>query len=105
MQEFKLHGVEMQGPCASLRSAGCSGKYASNVHRDIMRKVIKNDPNQAYVSANVMCLSIACSPQGLLIVFVVVGVQRSHALLDCIRWSSIGLKFLSKSNMDQMELK
>ncbi|CAK8995748.1 Uncharacterized protein (Fragment) [Durusdinium trenchii] len=39
----------MQGPCASLRSAGCSGKYASNVHRDIMRKVIKNDPNQVVI--------------------------------------------------------
>lgn len=43
LKEFKLHGVHLQGPCASLRSAGCRGKYVSNVQRDILRKANKND--------------------------------------------------------------
>lgn len=48
MQEFKLHGVELQGPCATLASAGCNGKYSSNIQRDIMRKVVKQDPEQVH---------------------------------------------------------
>lgn len=50
-QEFRFHGVELQGPCASLRSAGCHGKFVSNMQRDIMRKVTKTDPQQVMVLA------------------------------------------------------
>jgi hypothetical protein len=46
-QEFKLHGVELQGPCKALQQAGCGGKFTSNVQRDILRKVAKADPKQA----------------------------------------------------------
>ena len=46
LQEFKHHGVKLQGPCASLSSAGCRGKFSSNVQRDILRKVVKHDPDQ-----------------------------------------------------------
>ncbi|CAL1166459.1 unnamed protein product [Cladocopium goreaui] len=45
--EFKLHGVELQGPCKALQQAGCGGKFTSNVQRDILRKVAKADPKQA----------------------------------------------------------
>ena len=51
-QEFKLHGIELQGPCADLLSAGCKGKFTSNIQRDILRKVDKHDPEQAWRVGN-----------------------------------------------------
>ncbi|CAL1145496.1 unnamed protein product [Cladocopium goreaui] len=50
-QEFKHHGVKLQGPCASLSSAGCRGKFSSNVQRDILRKVVKHDPDQVKIDS------------------------------------------------------
>lgn len=46
MEEFRFHGVKLQGPCESLRHAGCKGKHGGNLRRDIMRKAHSNDPNQ-----------------------------------------------------------
>ena len=45
-QEFKNHGVKLQGPLASLASAGSRGKFTSNIQRDILRRVTKHDPEQ-----------------------------------------------------------
>ena len=36
-QEMSWHGVKMQGPCARLVTAGCEGKWASNIQRDMLR--------------------------------------------------------------------
>lgn len=47
-----MHGVTWQGPCQSLEQAGCKGKYASNIQRDILRKVFKKDPNQVSQGTN-----------------------------------------------------
>ena len=57
-QEFELHGVEMRGPCRTLEKAGCSGKYTSNIQRDILRDVEKRNPIQA-ISVK-KCLYVEC---------------------------------------------
>lgn len=46
-QEFRFHGVRMRGPCKTLQKAGASGKWTSNIQRDMLRKVNKADPSQA----------------------------------------------------------
>ena len=42
-QELRLHGVEMQGPCEKLRRAGASGKWTSNIQRDMLRTASSGD--------------------------------------------------------------
>ena len=42
-QELRLHGVEMQGPCEKLRRAGASGKWTSNIQRDMLRAASTGD--------------------------------------------------------------
>ena len=54
-QEFELHGVEMRGPCRTLEKAGCSGKYTSNIQRDILRDVEKRNPIQAMSVKSCLC--------------------------------------------------
>lgn len=38
-QEFRLHGVKLQGPCKKLKSAGHKGAHTGNIQRDMLRTV------------------------------------------------------------------
>ena len=46
-QEFKFQGVQMRGPMKSLKKTGCNGRWQSNIQRDVLRKVQKDDPYAA----------------------------------------------------------
>ena len=38
-QEFRHHGVKLQGPCKKLKSAGHKGAHTGNIQRDMLRTV------------------------------------------------------------------
>ena len=49
LQEMKFHGVSMAGPAKAMQRVGASGKWTSNMQRDMFRKVCKVVPCFKYV--------------------------------------------------------
>ena len=39
MQELRFHGVELSGPSKHMEKTGASGKFKSNIKRDLVRQV------------------------------------------------------------------
>ena len=46
LQEFKFQGVKMKGPLRALKKTGSSGRWISNIQRDVFRKINKDDQDQ-----------------------------------------------------------
>lgn len=45
-QEFKFHGAKLTGPLQALKKSGSSGRWTSNIQRDVFRKLGRDDQGQ-----------------------------------------------------------